>query len=102
MANNNRGIPDAAFQLITEIVMMNGDQEVTVDSLLGPGRGRALTAPRHLCFYELYEMRRPNGERRFTLTMIGKWFSRDHTSVLHGVKKLKAQMEQGVCREAAE
>ncbi len=52
--------------------------------LLGPGRGRALAKARHIAFW--LARRRT----RLSLKEIGAGLRRDHTSVLHGVRRCEA------------
>lgn len=58
-------------------------------ALRGKSREKSLVKARHVCMYIL------NEDVRLSLVEIGRWFSgRDHTSVLHAVRKITAELTQ--------
>lgn len=59
--------------------------EVHLYDLLSDSRDRRFCAARQDAYLALSET--PYGDRKPSLPMIGKWFGRDHTSVLHGVRR---------------
>lgn len=62
--------------------------KVTTAQLLGSRRSRPLVDYRHLAMYILYE------DLRISLVQVGMEFGgRDHTSVMHAVKKVKLKLE---------
>jgi chromosomal replication initiator protein len=54
--------------------------------LVSKSRSRPLTTARHIAMYLLRE------QTGLSLIKIGEWFERDHTTVLHGIKKIEALM----------
>jgi chromosomal replication initiator protein len=58
--------------------------DVSSEDLLGPCRARDFTTPR---FEAMHRMREELG---FSYPHIGRVFNRDHTSVLHGIRRWKA------------
>lgn len=67
--------------IIAEVALAH---HVTVEDILGEGRSRALVKIRHQAIVEV-AIRRP----AFSLTQIGKFFRRDHTTILAVLKKHK-------------
>jgi hypothetical protein len=62
---------------------------VTVADLKGHRRNRRITLPRQVAMYEVYTQRKD-----MTLPAIGRWFGgKDHTTVLHAVRKMRKMME---------
>ena len=59
---------------------------LTVGELTSPGRTRQLCAPRHLAMFLARE------RTAASLPELGRAFRRDHTSVLHAVRKLRADL----------
>jgi chromosomal replication initiation ATPase DnaA len=61
---------------------------VTLEDMRGPRVFRKVAYARHEAFSELYKT------GRFSLPRIGKWFGdRDHTTVLHGIRKHDARQD---------
>ena len=58
----------------------------TVDDIISLRRSRWLIEPRHKAFYEVYRQR-PD----LSFPQIGKFFRRDHTTILHGVDKYRSK-----------
>lgn len=65
------------MQDIAQIALRNG---VTVADLISPTRRRPVVAARFECF----ELLRQQGR---SLNQIGSIFNRDHTTVLHGLRR---------------
>ncbi|MFL5015418.1 MAG: helix-turn-helix domain-containing protein [Rhizobium sp.] len=59
---------------------------VNIDNIQSHRRTRDIIPARQESMFEVY-MQRPD----LSLPMIGRWFRRDHTTVLHAVKKVKAK-----------
>jgi chromosomal replication initiator protein len=57
------------------------------DDLIGPNRQRKVAAPRHMA---MYLVRKLIG---LSYPEIGQQFGRDHTSVMHGVRKIESSIE---------
>lgn len=62
---------------------------VTMADIVSVRRTRDLIIPRHRCYYEVYRQR-PD----LSFPAMGRYFKRDHTSILSGVKKLKTGDER--------
>jgi chromosomal replication initiator protein len=60
--------------------------ELTRDDLISKSRSRPLTTARHIAMYLLREL------TGLSLIKIGELFERDHTTALHGIKKIEALM----------
>lgn len=74
----------AAAIVIHEVLQHFPD--VTWEDVKGVRREKRLIEPRQLCMVALYEQRKD-----LSLSTIGRIFHRDHTTVLHAVKKLKGE-----------
>jgi chromosomal replication initiation ATPase DnaA len=59
---------------------------LTRDDLTSKSRSRPLTTARHVAMYLLRDC------TGLSLIKIGEWFDRDHTTVLHGIKKIEMLM----------
>jgi chromosomal replication initiation ATPase DnaA len=57
----------------------------TVGDILSQRRDKRLTAVRQLCMYAVHK-RRPD----LSLPQIGKVFKRDHTTILHAIRKIES------------
>ena len=62
---------------------------VTMADIVSVRRTRDLIKPRHQCYYEVYRQR-PD----LSFPAMGRYFKRDHTSILSGVRKLKTGDER--------
>ena len=58
---------------------------VSLDELRGPSRRRNLVVPRWVAMKRIYE-------RGFSITRIGRYLNRDHTTIVHGLKKMRAEV----------
>lgn len=61
---------------------------VTLDDLKGPRRARRLVVPRQLAMYAIITQRKD-----LSFPTVGKFFRRDHTTVIYAVKKMLAFLE---------
>jgi chromosomal replication initiation ATPase DnaA len=57
---------------------------ISVADLKGPDRRRPIAYARHEAMWLMAEEVRPDGRPRWANADIGKWFNRDHTTVIHG------------------
>lgn len=62
---------------------------ITMAQIVSVRRTRELINPRHRCYYEVYRQR-PD----LSFPAIGRYFKRDHTSIMSGVKKLRTGDER--------
>ena len=61
----------------------------SVEDILGPSRDPFLVRTRHQA---MHEVRKKTGA---SFPVIGRIFNRDHSSVIHAVKKVDAQLRNG-------
>jgi chromosomal replication initiation ATPase DnaA len=66
------------LELVDNVCALRG---VTRDELCGRDRSRAVAAARHELWALIYDHR----ERFYSFAEIGRFFGRDHTSVIHGI-----------------
>lgn len=71
---------------------------LTVKDLTGRGRTRHLSHARFEAFWLCRQEKRSDGLHRWSLPAIGRFFGRDHTTVLHGCGRHEELM---ALREAA-
>ena len=63
---------------------------VTVAELLGPSKDRRLSWPRFAVWAALCQMRGEGTEGlAYSTTMIARVFDRDHTTIIHGIRRAK-------------
>jgi chromosomal replication initiation ATPase DnaA len=60
--------------------------ELTVADIRGPRRDRAVAWPRQQAMLMMHQA-------GYSLPMIGRFFKRDHTTILHGVRAAKSRLE---------
>lgn len=65
--------------------VLNDYPTITVDEIISARRGRHLVAARHACVKAVYEQRKD-----LSLPQIGRIFQRDHTTILHAIRKTEA------------
>lgn len=70
-------------QILTDVAELTG---VSDELILGLSRLKQVVAARHLTMYVMHE----TGQH--SLSAIGEFLGRDHTSVIHGVKRTKSAM----------
>ena len=76
-------------EVIIETVTEHYNYKVTKDDILGKNRSRDISYPRQICMYlcEKYT--------GLSLAAIGAALgNKDHTTVLHGIKKIKTDLEK--------
>lgn len=61
------------------------EYEVSAQDILGESRTRSIAQARQVVFYRLHTS-------GFSLSQIGRLLQRDHSTVLHGVRKVAAGM----------
>lgn len=63
------------------------DAKIPVKKLMGISRKQAYVLPRHICFFLLKSL--------FPISFqeIGDIFGKDHTTIMHGVKRIKDEMK---------
>lgn len=71
------GRPLSGREIIAKVA---AEHRMTVDDLTGPSRVRAVCIPR---WRAMREMR----ERGLSLTRIGELLNRDHTTIVHGLRR---------------
>jgi chromosomal replication initiator protein len=64
---------------------------VTVEELCGPRRDSSLCRARHIAMYLCREL------TDLSLPRIGRQFDRDHTTVMHGERKIRQEIKDGKC-----
>ena len=74
-------------QIAAEV--LQGFPGVTLDEIKGRHRAMLITVPRQLVMYEIARQLPSK-----SYPEIGRFFGRDHTTVLHAVRKMKALYEQ--------
>ena len=56
--------------------------------LMGESVNRNVIVPaRHEAMWRIRQVRLPNGRHRYSYPQIGRYFDRDHTSVIHACKR---------------
>lgn len=68
--------------------MVSDHYGISVNELTSKVRRKPIVFARHLCMYLMRE------NTSFSLEQIGGYFSRDHSSVIHAVKKIKEQISK--------
>ncbi|RVG88690.1 helix-turn-helix domain-containing protein [Sinorhizobium meliloti] len=56
----------------------------TLEDVKGPRRSRYIVAARHTCVYAIYAERKD-----ISFTSLGRFFERDHTTVLHAIRNIE-------------
>lgn len=73
---------------LDRIIQVVAEQyRVTPDDLVSPKRNKEYTQPRHIACYLIRDMTGSSFQQ------IGKAFDRDHTSVMHGIKKVQREID---------
>jgi chromosomal replication initiator protein len=81
-------IPESGHEISPALILDETAEyfELTRDDLISKSRSRPLTTARHVAMYLLREL------TGLSLIKIGELFERDHTTALHGIKKIEALM----------
>jgi hypothetical protein len=89
-----KSLPPLARAAVQAVAERNG---VTYASLVAPSWHRGTVQLCHIrqeAYFDCYEIRGDDGERRYSLPLIGTWFGgRDHTAVLHGLRSYAARLK---------
>lgn len=76
----------AVRQLVADIALIYG---LTADDIFSQRRTRTISAARHHVMFEIAQ------RTEWSLSQIGRFLGRDHTTVLHGVRLHKERIENG-------
>jgi len=81
-------IPQTGQEIPPELIMEQSAQYFSLRraDLVSKSRSRPLTTARHIAMYLLREL------SGLSLIKIGELFDRDHSTALHGIKKIEALM----------
>ena len=60
------------------------DYNITYEQIISPTRLRIISLPRQVAMYKLHQL-------GYSLMEIGKIFNKDHTTVIHAVRKIEQQ-----------
>jgi hypothetical protein len=83
-SNPLAGLPRAVREIIVAVARRYA---VTPADILGPSSSRREAHPRQACYWTIYQLRTPLGERRYSTPQIARLLNRtDHTTVLAGIK----------------
>lgn len=90
-----QSLPRAARLAIEAVAEAHG---MTYGDLTLPRQFRgtkAACAARHEAYHAVYDIRRPDGSRKFSLPQVGAWFGgRDHTTIHHGVQRHEERLAE--------
>lgn len=70
------------------------DRGMTLEDLLSNSKVRRIAHARFIAWKEIYDRRDKNGNRVFSLNQIGSYFGKDHTTVMHGIRRADEIIEQ--------
>ena len=95
-APDGRAVPGALWRegeaIVAAVAARHG---LGADALRGAGRAHAVCMARFEAMWALYEARLADGGRRFSLPQVGRIMGgRDHTTVLHGVRRWEAVLSE--------
>lgn len=79
----NEPVPVKALEVMSHVAHVFG---IEVEEMLSRCRERRYVDARHMAMLLLYDYVYRKGK---TLSTVGGWFNRDHTSVIHGISKIK-------------
>lgn len=85
--------PDARRRTAAVLASVCEYTDVTMEQLMSNRRHPAISQARHIAFYFLHE------QIRLSYPEIGRIFGKHHTSVMHGVKVVRASLEREGVRE---
>lgn len=67
------------------------NKSVSISEIIGYRRTRYITEVRQKCYFEIKKLRTD-----LSFPLIGRFFNRDHTTILHGIQKLEQQGWTGI------
>lgn len=76
--------PRTMFRILLEVGIK---RRVSTADLLGPSRLQEHVRPRHEAMWAMRQVTWADGSQRYSLPTIGRFFNRDHTTVLSGVRR---------------
>lgn len=79
-------------EIISEVAERHG---VTLGQIMSPIRTKKIAHARQEAQAALYDTLNDDGTRRYSLPKIGRIFDRDHTSVLHAIRRVRERAEAG-------
>ena len=79
-------------RIVRDVAARHG---VFVGEILGRTRTAQICRARFEAMWLAYQERRADGSRLYTLPFIGRCFGRDHTSVLHAIRRHEAILAAG-------
>jgi chromosomal replication initiation ATPase DnaA len=88
-------MPPRIAQVVRDI---SAQFNVSVEALLGDRRMKNLSLARHHMWWRIRGMTTANGEQ-YSLAKIGLIFGVNHTSVLHGVNRIQALLDDAATKQ---
>jgi chromosomal replication initiation ATPase DnaA len=88
-------MPPRIAQVVRDI---SAQFNVSVEALLGDRRMKNLSLARHHRWWRIRGMTTANGEQ-YSLAKIGLIFGVNHTSVLHGVNRIQALLDDAATKQ---
>lgn len=85
-----RPMPERVRRVLARIARHYG---VTVAEIAGPSRVAFFAAIRQEAYYEVCRICNADGAQAYSSTTIGRFFNRDHSTVLHGAARHRAKLE---------
>lgn len=79
-------------EITREVASRHG---VFVGEMLGKSKNAQICRARFEAMWLAYQQRRPDGSRLYSMPFIGRCFGRDHTSVLHAIRRHEATLAAG-------
>lgn len=95
------GLPSRVRGVLERVAAKYARMGVTVEGLLGPSAARPVAWARHEAEYEIYNFKRDDGSRIYSLPRIAYMLNRaDHTAVHYGVHRHEERVRTGETLEA--
>ena len=80
--------PVPAAPTMREIVRQVADERgVTVEELKGRGRTPRVALARFEAIHRVRQVRKANGQARYSTTLVGQYLNRDHTSIVYAERR---------------
>lgn len=86
------GVPERVKAVITEVARSHGLRPADI---LGRERSARYVEPRQEAFFKARAISRADGAPVFSLSQLGRHFHRDHSTVLHGIRKHLGRAGEG-------